>query len=141
MPARGHQYMSSCIGYRLVHIQRRLRKVVTDRTDFKKEGRNLLHHLCSTGCPSIRSRSPSLHAAAVAAPEQIAEQYSPPEKSHGFKLERHQFVDEYNSLVALYRHEKTGQSPCLIPGKSHAVLDSDMSQYSDQTSRSQSLPV
>lgn len=46
---------------------------------------------------------------AVAAPEQAVEQYSPPQKSHGFALERSQFVEEYNSVVALYRHEKTGE--------------------------------
>ena len=53
----------------------------------------------------------------MAAPEQAVEEYSPPQKAHGFQLERHQFVDEYNSIVALYRHEKTGKpvTPWLLP--------------------------
>jgi Zn-dependent M16 (insulinase) family peptidase len=29
-------------------------------------------------------------------------------EAHGFKLVRHQFVKEYDSMVLLYKHEKTG---------------------------------
>ena len=34
-------------------------------------------------------------------------------KAHGFKLVREQFVAEYDSLVLMYRHEKTGAGPRL----------------------------
>ena len=30
-------------------------------------------------------------------------------EAHGFKLEREQFVKEYDSTVLLYKHEKTGE--------------------------------
>lgn len=62
-----------------------------------------------------------MKAQAVAVPAaEPAEQVST--DIHGFKLERQQWVAEYNSTVLLYRHEKTGQlassilvTPCSIP--------------------------
>ena len=56
------------------------------------------------------SRAYASRVLAVAAPvEQAPKQYTPPQEAHGFELERHQFVQEYDSLVALYRHKKTGE--------------------------------
>jgi hypothetical protein len=40
---------------------------------------------------------------------------SAPVEAHGFKLVREQFVSEYNSLVLMYRHEKTGEPPLYLP--------------------------
>ena len=40
---------------------------------------------------------------------------SAPVEVHGFKLVREQFVSEYNSLVLMYRHEKTGEPWLDVP--------------------------
>ena len=34
-------------------------------------------------------------------------------EAHGFKLQRQQFVREYDSTVLLYKHEKTGEGGAL----------------------------
>lgn len=47
-------------------------------------------------------------AQAVAAPETKQTEQSAPANLHGFKLERQQWVAEYNSTVLLYKHTKTG---------------------------------
>jgi hypothetical protein len=44
-------------------------------------------------------------AAPAAAPKTMVDVV---QRAHGFVLERHQFVREYDSHVCLYRHEKTG---------------------------------
>lgn len=47
---------------------------------------------------------------AVAAPVDTPtpQQHKFPQEAHGFVLEREQFVQEYDSNVALYKHKKTG---------------------------------
>lgn len=60
-------------------------------------------------------RRASLAAHAVAAPEAPAQSFpAAPQEVHGFTLQRAQWVQEYNSQVLLYRHEKTGEA--LQPG-------------------------
>ena len=54
---------------------------------------------------------------AVAAPvekSQQQQQHKFPQEAHGFVLEREQFVQEYDSNVALYKHKKTGKSTVLL---------------------------
>lgn len=46
--------------------------------------------------------------AAAAAPAAQQQAVDIPETAHGFTLQRHQFVKEYDSHVCLYKHEKTG---------------------------------
>ena len=56
-------------------------------------------------------RHASLAAHAVAAPEAPAQSFpAAPQEAHGFTLQRAQWVQEYNSQVLLYRHEKTGKA-------------------------------
>ena len=60
-------------------------------------------------------RRASLAAHAVAAPEAPAQSFPAAlQEVHGFTLQRAQWVQEYNSQVLLYRHEKTGEA--LQPG-------------------------
>ena len=58
-----------------------------------------------------------LSAIAAPAEEKVDNQLhdAPVQEAHGFKLERHQFIKEYDSMVALYRHQKSGEpsSPWL----------------------------
>ena len=73
--------------------------------------------LCLVTCNTVvaeRSHCSSIvRAQAVAAPAaEPTEQVST--DIHGFKLERQQWVAEYNSTVLLYKHKKTGQHACSI---------------------------
>jgi hypothetical protein len=59
-----------------------------------------------------RASSALAAAAAVQAPTSPAKtkpsEYRAPKEAHGFELVREQYVREYDSHVALYRHKKTG---------------------------------
>ena len=63
---------------------------------------------CSFVAAEHSHGSSVVRAQAVAAPAaEPTEQVST--DIHGFKLERQQWVAEYNSTVLLYKHKKTGQ--------------------------------
>ena len=49
-----------------------------------------------------------VRAQAVAAPEAEQVEQHISDDIHGFKLERQQWVPEYNSTVLLYKHKATG---------------------------------
>jgi hypothetical protein len=55
---------------------------------------------------------PKLRAASTA-PAPVAPSRELVKEAHGFKLMREQYVKEYDSLVGLYKHVKTGtESVC-----------------------------
>jgi hypothetical protein len=62
--------------------------------------------------PDRKAASALSAAAAVQAPTSPAKikpsEYRAPKEAHGFELVREQYVREYDSHVALYRHKKTG---------------------------------
>ena len=71
----------------------------------------MYHPEVSLDLTGITSRGLSSRAMAVAAPvEKSQQQHKFPQEAHGFVLEREQFVQEYDSNVALYKHKKTGKS-------------------------------
>ena len=45
-------------------------------------------------------------------------------EAHGFKLQRQQFVREYDSTVLLYKHEKTGEGSSVRKGEDGACASS-----------------
>ncbi len=55
-------------------------------------------------------RGAAARPAAVAAPEAAprARGYAAPKSAHGFTLIEEQYIEEYDSLALLYRHDKTG---------------------------------
>lgn len=57
--------------------------------------------------PAVNRRSLSAMAVAAPAVEQSA---SFAKEAHGFQLQQHKFVREYDSHVLLYKHKKTGQA-------------------------------
>ena len=80
--------------------------------------------VCSLGATPFQplpwTKQPTRHATLPLVPNQV-EQEAPKAaavEAHGFKLVREQFVSEYNSLVLMYRHEKTGmpQQSCYPHG-------------------------
>lgn len=71
----------------------------------------VLRFTCIGVVAERRHSSSTVRAQAVAAPAaEASEQVST--DIHGFKLERQQWVAEYNSTVLLYKHKKTGQHAC-----------------------------
>lgn len=62
--------------------------------------------LLRSGLPAPVSRR-SLSAMAVAAPA-VEQSASFAKEAHGFELQQHKFVREYDSHVLLYKHKKTG---------------------------------
>lgn len=50
----------------------------------------------------------SLSAMAVAAPA-VEQSASFAKEAHGFELQQHKFVREYDSHVLMYKHKKTGE--------------------------------
>jgi hypothetical protein len=54
-------------------------------------------------------RGAAARPAAVAAPEAAPRaRYAAPKAAHGFTLVEEQYIEEYDSLALLYRHDKTG---------------------------------
>lgn len=79
-------------------------------------GRNIQSRFSAVAAPVEEKTGPASH--------------SPVQEAHGFKLERHQFIKEYDSMVALYKHQKSGKLfPCSLNIdiiKSWILLNSDL---------------
>ena len=83
----------------------------------RRPGMSAVAAMASPGAAAGKDRAASSTTAAAAAvqappaassPKVKPADYKAPKSAHGFELVREQYVREYDSHVALYRHAKTG---------------------------------